>query len=64
MPSKKNSLKAKFKYIWKVSACSLGGKANPKHDKFSDHVALARSLIVLVYVVTNMVIVAGNIRHW
>ena len=53
-----------LKYIWKVWANALGVKADPDDDHFSDHVALTRTLILLVYFVTNAVIVAGNMRHW
>ena len=33
-------------------------------DAEADKIALIRSLIVMVYLITNVVIVAGVIRHW
>ena len=53
-----------MRYLWKVWANSLGVKARTEDDSFSDHVAIARTIILLVYVATNFVIVAGNVRHW
>ena len=53
-----------MRYLWKVWANSLGVKARAEDDSFSDHVAIARTIILLVYVITNFVIVAGNVRHW
>ena len=53
-----------MRYLWKVWANSLGVKAREEDDVFSDHVAIVRTIILLVYVITNFVIVAGNVRHW
>lgn len=47
-------------YIWKKA---LGDKAHDNH-KVADKVALVRTIIVLTYLITNMFIVAGVIRHW
>ena len=49
--------------IWRLWAKALGEKTG-KDDAEADRVALIRTLIVLCYVVTNMFIVAGVIRHW
>ena len=54
----------KKNYVWKVWANALGVKADPEDDHFSDHVALIRTIILMVYFVTNAVIVASNMRHW
>ena len=54
----------KMKRIWRIWANALGVKAKEDDNKFSDHVALVRTAILLVYVITNVVIVAGNLRHW
>jgi len=51
---------AKF---WRVWAKALGEKAG-KSDEEADRVALIRTLIVLCYIITNIFIVAGVIRHW
>ena len=47
-------------YIWKKA---LGDKAHDNHE-VADKVALVRTIIVLTYLITNMFIVAGVIRHW
>ena len=53
-----------MKYLWKVWANALGVKAKDDNDAFSDHVAILRSMVVLVYVITNFVIVSGVIHRW
>lgn len=49
--------------LWKLWAKALGPKASTD-DGEADAVALIRSVIVLAYLVTNAVIVAGVFRHW
>lgn len=49
--------------FWRIWAKALGDKSG-KSDKEADRIALIRTLIVLWYVITNMFIVAGVIRHW
>jgi hypothetical protein len=49
-----------FWYIWSKA---LGEKPH-KDDKISDKIAIIRTCIVLVYVITNLFIIAGIIRHW
>lgn len=49
--------------IWRVWAKALGEKTG-KSDDEADRIAFVRTLIVLVYVITNFFIVAGVIRHW
>lgn len=49
--------------MWKLWAKALGEKAYPC-SKDSDKVALIRTFIVLVYIMTNFFIVAGIIHHW
>jgi hypothetical protein len=49
--------------MWRLWAKALGEKAS-EDDKEADRVAIIRSLIVLCYIITNMFIVAGVIRHW
>lgn len=44
-------------------AKSLGEKAS-KNDRESDHIAGIRSVIFFTYLITNLFIVAGVIRHW
>jgi hypothetical protein len=49
--------------MWRLWAKALGEKAS-EDDKEADRVAIIRTLIVLCYVITNLFIVAGVLRHW
>lgn len=49
--------------MWKLWAKALGEKAS-EDDKEADRVALIRTAIVACYIITNLFIVAGVIRHW
>jgi hypothetical protein len=53
----------KHKTVWKWFAMALGEKAS-KCDKESDIVARIRAFIFLTYLITNIFIVAGVVRHW
>ena len=48
---------------FRLWAKALGEKASP-HDKEADKVAYIRTLILASYLITNLFIVAGVIRHW
>jgi hypothetical protein len=52
-----------MKKIWRVWAKALGEKAGTT-DKESDVIAITRTVIVLTYILTNICIVAGIVRHW
>jgi hypothetical protein len=49
--------------IWRIWAKALGEKTGATKQE-ADRVALVRTAIVLCYVITNMFIIAGVIRHW
>ena len=49
--------------MWRLWAKALGEKASSNNEE-ADKIALIRSAIVLCYVITNIFIVAGVIRHW
>lgn len=49
--------------MWRLWAKALGEKSGVS-DKEADKVALIRTMIVLINVLTNICIVAGIIRHW
>jgi len=49
--------------FWQYWAKALGNKAYPD-DEEADKVAIIRSIILLIYLITNFFIVAGVIRHW
>jgi hypothetical protein len=52
-----------IKSLWRIWAKALGEKASADNRE-ADRVALIRTLIVLFYVLTNIFIIAGVIRHW
>jgi len=49
--------------MWRLWAKALGEKTG-KSDDESDRIAIVRTVIVVCYLLTNMFIVAGVIRHW
>ena len=49
--------------IWRVWAKALGEKSGSS-DQEADRIALIRTAIVLCYIITNLFIIAGVIRHW
>ena len=49
--------------MWRIWAKALGEKAG-KSDNEADRVALIRTIIILFYIITNLFIIAGVIRHW
>jgi hypothetical protein len=51
------------KSIWRWWAKALGEKAS-KCDRESDRIAYIRTFIFLSYLITNIFICAGVIRHW
>lgn len=53
----------KKKTVWRLWAKALGEKAS-KCDRESDRIAVIRSVIFITYLITNLFIVAGVIRHW
>ena len=58
-----NIMKAFGIKIWRLWAKALGEKASTD-DTEADKIATIRSIIVLIYIVTNFVIIAGVLRHW
>ena len=49
--------------VWRVWAKALGEKAGST-DREADRIACIRTAIVICYLITNMFIIAGVIRHW
>ena len=49
--------------VWRLWAKALGEKAG-NSDAEADRIACIRTCIVLTYIITNIFIVAGVIRHW
>jgi len=49
--------------MWRLWAKALGEK-HGKDNHEADKIAIIRTCIVLCYIITNIFIVAGVIRHW
>lgn len=49
--------------MWRLWAKALGEKMG-SNNKEADMIAIIRTIIVLGYVITNLFIIAGVIRHW
>jgi hypothetical protein len=49
--------------FWRIWAKAIGEKSG-NTDEEADKIAIIRTIIILVYIITNMFIVAGVIRHW
>ena len=56
------ALELNMKKFWKLWAKALGEKVGD--DNTADRVALLRTAIVMCYIITNLFIIAGVIRHW
>ena len=48
---------------WRLWAKALGEKSGST-DAEADRIAVIRTAIVLCYVITNIFIIAGVVRHW
>jgi hypothetical protein len=60
MEPTRQSIRAK---LWRIWAKALGEKSGSS-DVEADRIACIRTLIVLIYIITNFFIIAGVIRHW
>jgi len=49
--------------MWRLWAKALGEK-HGKTDNEADTIALIRTVIVAIYIITNLFIIAGILRHW
>jgi hypothetical protein len=58
-----NGMKIYLHKLWRLWAKAIGEKAG-NTDNEADRIACFRTLIVLIYVITNFFIIAGVIRHW
>jgi len=52
-----------MKTIWRLWAKALGEKAT-KDDREADHVSYIRTVIFFTYLITNLFIISGVVRHW
>ena len=58
-----NTMKLYGIKLWRFWAKALGEKAST-NDKEADKSAIVRTIIVLIYIITNFFIIAGVLRHW
>ncbi len=49
--------------MWRLWCKALGEKASNDNNE-ADKVAIIRTCIVACYMITNIFIIAGVIRHW
>ena len=52
-----------LRYWWYIWQKALGEQASIS-IRVADHVSIVRTVLVLSYLVTNLVIVLGVLRHW
>jgi hypothetical protein len=52
-----------IKNSWRLWAKALGEKSS-LDNKEADRIAIIRTMIALIYLFTNLTIVAGVIKHW
>jgi hypothetical protein len=52
-----------MKRLWRLWAKAIGEKSGAT-DREADTVAPVRTVIILIYIITNLFIIAGVIRHW
>ena len=50
--------------LWRIWKYSLGSFSDERTKRYDDHVAGIRTLIFISYLVTNIFIISGVIRHW
>jgi len=58
-----NIIGKKMIKLWRLWAKALGKKSSD-NDFEADIVAVIRTLIVSCYIITNLFIVSGIIKHW
>jgi len=49
--------------MWRLWAKALGEKSGNNNVE-ANQVAIIRTFIVLIYIITNLFIIAGIIHHW
>ena len=57
-------MRRKLEYVWRVWKYSLGAFSDEKTKEYDNIVCVVRTCIFVSILSTNMMIVAGNIRHW
>ena len=57
-------MREKLREMWRIWMYSLGGFSDDKTHKYDSIVCVVRTCIFVSILSTNMMIVAGNLRHW
>jgi hypothetical protein len=52
-----------YKKMWRLWAKALGEKASENNIE-ANKIAFIRTFILLTYLVTNIIIIAGVLKHW
>ena len=50
--------------IWKIWKYALGSFADDTTRDYDNVVAIVRTIILFTYLITNVFIISGVIRHW
>ncbi len=50
--------------LWRVWKYALGSFSDDKTKRYDNYVAVVRSFILFSYLITNLFIIAGVVRHW
>ena len=50
--------------IWRIWKYALGSFSDERTKRYDNYVAGIRTLIFISYLVTNLFIISGVIRHW
>ena len=50
--------------LWRVWKYALGSFSDEKTMRYDNSIVLVRSFIFLTYLITNIFIISGVIRHW
>ena len=53
-----------MKKVWEIWKYSLGSFSDDKTAPYDNYVASIRTVIFVSYMVTNIFIISGVIRHW
>lgn len=63
MMQRKQPTRGLMRKAWRLWAKAIGEKSGVNTNE-ADRIAIIRTCIILCYVITNIFIVAGVIRHW
>ncbi len=50
--------------MWKIWKYALGSFSDDKTQEYDNTVAIVRTFVFITYLITNIFIISGVIRHW